>query len=81
MHYSNTLIHFWYLFLGVCPSLFLLSEHHFPLCCDLNTFPQCLLQLLNALLLLTESILQRQEIKFNVTRVFNVMSKMINSIH
>lgn len=68
MQYSNTLMHICYrerqyLFLGLCARLLLLGEHHFPLRCDLNAFPQRLLQLLNALLLLTEGVLQRENIQ------------------
>ena len=52
-----------YLLLGVYAWLLLLGEHHLPLCCDLNAFPQRLLQLLDAVLFMTEGVLQRESVQ------------------
>lgn len=49
-----------YLFLSLRACLLLLGQHHLPLCCDLNALPQRLLQFFNALLLLTEGVLHRE---------------------
>lgn len=47
-----------YLLLGLCARLLLLGEHHLPLGCDLNAFSERFLQLLDALLLMTERVLR-----------------------